>query len=63
MNERPHEDLTGHPSDYGSRTLEEEEQELAQRDRGERTADGDPLAERGTADSAVSGESAEDEPT
>ena len=38
-------DLTGHPSDYGSRTLADEEQ---------RTADGEPRVERGTAESAVS---------
>lgn len=33
------ENLTGHPSDYGSRTLEQQ-----------RTADGDPLIDRGSAD-------------
>ena len=38
--------LTGDPSDYGSRTVEDEEQE-------QRTADGEPRVERGTADSAV----------
>ena len=38
--------LTGDPSDYGSRTVEDEEQE-------QRTADGEPRVERGTADSAA----------
>ncbi len=49
MSEKPRERLIGHPSDYGGRTLEEEE-----RERGERTADGDPLTDLGTADSAIS---------
>lgn len=35
--------LIGHPSDYGGRTIEEEEQEALQR-----TADGDPLVDRGS---------------
>jgi hypothetical protein len=35
-------DLVGHPSDYGTRTLADEERE--------RTADGEPRVERGTAD-------------
>jgi hypothetical protein len=42
-------DLTGHPSDYGGRTLELEEGQ-------QRTADGEPRVERGTADSAISRE-------
>lgn len=36
--------LVGHPSDYGGRTLEDEEIQ--------RTADGEPLVDRGTAGSA-----------
>lgn len=39
MDKRNKRDLTGHPSDYGSRTLTN-------------TADGEPEVERGTADSA-----------
>jgi|GEM_PF-2944865 len=57
MNEEKRERLTGHPSDYGSRTLADEEKEEQQRtERGEieRTADGDPLTDRGIADSAIS---------
>ena len=46
MNDRDKEKLVGHPSDYGSRTLADEEQE-------QRTADGEPRVERGTADSAI----------
>jgi hypothetical protein len=47
--------LVGHPSDYGSRTLADED-ERQRTERGEigRTADGEPRIERGTADSAVS---------
>ena len=43
MSER--ERLTGHPSDYGGRTLEDEERA--------RTADGEPLNDRGSVDSAT----------
>jgi hypothetical protein len=49
MNDRDKEKLVGHPSDYGSRTLGDAEQE-------QRTADGEPRVERGTADSAISHE-------
>lgn len=49
MDNRDKEKLVGHPSDYGSRTLEDAEQE-------QRTADGEPRVERGTADSAISHE-------
>jgi hypothetical protein len=47
--------LVGHPSDYGSRTLADED-ERQRTERGDigRTADGEPRVERGTADSAVS---------
>lgn len=47
MHEHNDKDLTGHPSDYGSRTLEEEQAQE------QRTADGEPRVERGTADSAI----------
>lgn len=47
-------DLVGHPSDYGSRTLDDEERQRIERGEIGRTADGDPSVERGTADSAVS---------
>ena len=40
MSERNDRHLTGHPSDYGSRTLDE-------------TADGEPREDRGSADSAL----------
>jgi hypothetical protein len=45
MRKHDDKDLTGHPSDYGGRTLESEE--------AQRTADGEPRVERGTADSAA----------
>lgn len=48
MHEHNDKDLTGHPSDYGSRTLEETEPKE------QRTADGEPRVERGTVDPAVS---------
>lgn len=47
MSDRDRENLTGHPSDYGSRTIEDEEAE-------QRTADGEPRVDRGSADSAIS---------
>lgn len=47
MSDRDRENLTGHPSDYGSRTIEDAEQE-------QRTADGEPRFDRGSADSAIS---------
>lgn len=40
MEEREKRHLVGHPSDYGSRTLAD-------------TGDGEPVVERGTADSAL----------
>jgi hypothetical protein len=54
MNEEKRERLVGHPSDYGGRTLAGEERELNERGEIERTADGDPLTDRGIAESAVS---------
>ncbi len=54
MSEREHRDLLGHPSDYGSRTLESEERERAEQGEIQRTADGEPLDDRGTAESAIS---------
>ena len=56
MDEREKRNLVGHPSDYGSRTLAD-------------TGDGEPVVERGTADSALihepeehaSGESSKDQ--
>lgn len=51
MNKDDERDLTGHPSDYGSRTLEEERRRSERGETGG-TADGEPLEERGTADSA-----------
>ena len=61
MNERNDRDLVGHPSDYGSRTLENEERERMERGEIGRTADGDELVERGTAESAVSRETRSDD--
>ncbi len=52
MDKRKKKDLVGDPSDYGSRHLPEEEQ---------RTADGEPRVERGTADSAISHDDREPE--
>ncbi|HEV3152493.1 MAG TPA: hypothetical protein VGZ02_01670 [Candidatus Baltobacteraceae bacterium] len=43
MEKRNERDLVGHPSDYGSRTLSE-------------TADGEPQDDRGSADSALTGD-------
>jgi hypothetical protein len=63
MNERDKPDLVGHPSDYGSRTLASEERERMERGEIGRTADGDELVERGTAESAVSRDTRSDEPT
>lgn len=54
-------DLTGHPSDYGSRTLTDEERERNERGEIGRTADGEPAVGRGTADSAISHDNAEDD--
>jgi hypothetical protein len=53
MSEKP-ERLTGHPSDYGSRTLADEERQRTERGEVDRTADGDPLMDSGIADSAIS---------
>ena len=57
MDKREEKDLVGHPSDYGSRTLADEE-DRQRTERGEigRTADGEPREDRGTADSAISRE-------
>ena len=50
MDKQKHDtDLVGHPSDYGSRTLADEERQRTERGEIGRTADGDPLVERGTA--------------
>ena len=51
MDKRKHEDLVGHPSDYGSRTLADED-DRQRTERGEigRTADGEPLVDRGSVD-------------
>lgn len=46
--------LVGHPSDYGSRTLAEDERQRIERGDIGRTADGEPNVARGTADSAIS---------
>ena len=59
MDKRDENDLTGHPSDYGSRTLAQPDADEDDRQRSEhgdigRTADGEPREERGTADSAIS---------
>ena len=61
MNEKQRERLVGHPSDYGGRNLADEERELAERGEIERTADGDPLTDRGIADSAMSREGRSDD--
>lgn len=58
---REHRDLVGHPSDYGSRTLESEERELSERGEIQRTADGEPLDDRGTASSAISRQTRSDD--
>lgn len=47
-------DLVGHPSDYGSRTLADDEAEPNEAEDIGRTADGEPRVERGTAGSAIS---------
>jgi len=57
MDKAHKDDLVGRPSDYGSRTLADDEPQRAERGETERTADGDPREERGTADSAISRES------
>lgn len=56
MHKHNKEDLTGHPSDYGSRTLagEDDGRQRTEREEMDRTADGDPREDRGTADSAIS---------
>jgi hypothetical protein len=56
MSKDKRENLTGHPSDYGSRTLDDLEKQ-SERGEVERTADGDPLTDRGIADSAINHES------
>lgn len=51
MDKRKGEDLAGHPSDYGSRTLADED-DRQRTERGEigQTADGEPLEDRGSVD-------------
>jgi hypothetical protein len=53
MSDSKREKLTDHPSDYGGRTLAGDEANSKQQQAEERTADGDPLTDRGTADSAL----------
>lgn len=56
MQERENEKKIGRPSDYGSRTPADAEEQQRPGDEDEdigRTADGEPRRERGTADSAV----------
>lgn len=50
MEKRKHEDLVGHPSDYGSRTLADEDRQRTERGEIGRTADGEPLVDRGSVD-------------
>lgn len=59
MSRGKREDLTGHPSDYGSRTLADLEKQQADSEL-ERTADGDPLTDRGTAETAISHDANDD---
>lgn len=54
MDKKKDRDLVGHPSDYGSRTLADEEPEQNESEDIGRTADGEPRVERGTAGSAIS---------
>jgi hypothetical protein len=54
MDKKQDRDLVGHPSDYGSRTLADEEPQQTEPEDIGRTADGEPRVERGTADSAIS---------
>jgi hypothetical protein len=62
MSEEKRERLVGHPSDYGGRTLADEEaQSRSERGEIERTADGDPLTDRGIADSAISRDARSDD--
>ncbi len=53
--------LTGRPSDYGGRSLSDEERRRTERGEIGRTADGDPQKERGTADSANAGDPGDEE--
>lgn len=50
MDKRKREDLVGNPSDYGSRTLADEERQRTERGDIGRTADGEPLDDRGSVD-------------
>lgn len=61
MDKRNDKDRNGHPSDYGSRTLADEERERAQSAEIGRTADGEPNVDRGTADSAISSDEMQDD--
>ena len=54
MDKKKDRDLVGHPSDYGSRTLADEEPQDTEPEDIGRTADGEPRIERGTAGSAIS---------
>ncbi len=54
MDEKNDRDLTGHPSDYGSRTLADDDSQSGEGEDIGRTADGEPRVERGTAGSATS---------
>jgi len=64
MNERNEPNLTGDPSDYGGRRAPEDlrqaEEEQVQE---QRTADGEPRIERGTADSALGGDDENGQPS
>lgn len=55
MDKHNEKELVGHPSDYGSRTLADED-DRQRTERGDigRTADGEPQEDHGTADSAIS---------
>lgn len=51
MDKRKHEDLTGRPSDYGSRTLAvQDDRQHTEHGEIDRTADGEPLIDRGSVD-------------
>jgi hypothetical protein len=54
MDEHKKRHLIGHPSDYGSRTLADEERERDELADVGSTADGEPRVDRGTAESAIS---------
>ena len=60
MDKRKERDLTGEPSDYGSRTLADRQEQRSEHGDIGRTADGEPRVERGTAGSAISHDEDED---